>query len=325
MSDATRNQIRLFVLVFLAFLPAVGLYFYTSDILRERELSQSEQELLQLTRVAAVEYESLIDESEELLGSLSEFPEIRDAFAPECNRRLGSILDHTPQYTTITVIGMDGYLACGSLTMDGGLYLGDRAYFTRATVTSRFSVGDYAIGRITGKPTLGVAYPVIEEGGRDVASVLAASIDLSTLGTHALRTSLPEHTTFTVIGRDGTILVRVPSGMHPLGHDTVGAAAQDEFMALTRSVTDPTITSGADLDGLIRLFAVAPLRGPGATPEGYLILGTEQLKVTEQVEAVVTREFRFLLSAGLVLIVLAWVFGHFALIRAANVAGSAAA
>jgi len=96
---------------------------------------------------------------------LAEFPEIRDGAPGQCNRRLASVLNHTPQYTTLTLIGMDGYLACGSLTVDGGLYLGDRTYFTRANATSRFSVGDFAVGRITGKPTLGVAYPILEEAG----------------------------------------------------------------------------------------------------------------------------------------------------------------
>ena len=322
MSDEIRNQIRLFVLVFLSFLPAVGLYFYANGILHERELARNEEQLLQLTRTVAVEYQLLIDESEQLLGSLSEFPEIRSASGPECSRRLGSVLAHTPQYTTLTVIGMDGYLACGSLTLDGDLYLGDRAYFTRANVTSRFAVGDYAVGRITGKPTLGVAYPIMDGDEREVTSVLAASIDLSTLGTHAVRTRIPEGTTFTVVDRDGTILVRVPAGMHPLGHDSVGAQAQEEFMALTGSVVGPTIVNGTDLDGLLRVFAVAPLRGTGATPEGYLVLGKEQALVTEQVDAVVAREFRFLVSAGLVLMVLAWVFGHYALIRTAPAAAA---
>lgn len=315
MSDATRNQIRLFVLVFLAFLPAVGLYFYANSILRERELLQSQQELLQFTHVAAVEYQRLIDESEQLLGALVEFPEIREASAPECNRRLAGVLSHTPQYTTLTVVGMDGYLACGSLTLDGGLYLGDRTYFTRTNATGRFSVGSYAIGRITGKPTLGVGYPIMEEGSREVTSVLAASIDLSTLGAHALRMRIPEGSTFTVIDRDGTILVRVPSGMHPLGHDSVGATAQPGFLALTNAITEPSLTSGTDLDGLRRLFAVVPLRSTRATPEGYLFVGTEEMLLMDKAEAVVAQEFRFLLSTGVVLIMLAWIFGHYALVR----------
>jgi hypothetical protein len=315
MSDQMRNQIRLFVLVILAFLPAVGLYLYANGILRERELLQSQAELVQFSHVAAVEYQRLIDESRQILGTLAEFPDIRQGPGPECNRRLADVLSHTPQYTTITVIGMDGYLACGSLTVDGGLYLGDRTYFTKANATTRFSVGDYAIGRITGLPTLGVAYPIVEPESGQVRSVLAASIDLSALGAHALRMKIPENATFTVMDSDGPILVREPAGRHHLGHDTVGAPAQPGFLAMTEAVTEASVVSGTDLDGLPRLFAIAPLRSTAATPEGYLLVGKEETVLLDQADAVVSQEFKFLVSAGFVLMVMAWLFCHYALIR----------
>ena len=314
MREATQNQIRLFALVILAFLPAVGLYVYANSILRAQELEQSQSELLQFGHVSAVEYQRLIDESEQLLGTLAEFPDIRNGSGADCNQRLASVLNHTPQYTTLTVIGEDGYLSCGALTMDGGLYLGDRTYFTRANATTRFSIGDYAIGRITGKPTLGVAMPLMDENdNRRVRSVLAAAIDLSTLGAHARELRLPEASSFTVVDNDGTILVREPSGRHPLGHDTVGAKAQEEFMSLTSGPSE--IVSGTDLDGLLRTFAVVPLRASGPRPEGYLLVGQEEMVLVEQAEAVVASEFRFLLSAGLVLMIMAWLFGHYSLVK----------
>ena len=319
MREATQNQIRLFVLVILAFLPAVGLYVYANSMLRAQELEQSHQELLRFGHVTAVEYQRLIDESRQLLGSLAEFPDIQAGSGPECGRRLASVLDHTPQYTTLTVIGVDGYLSCGALAMDG-LYLGDRTYFTRATTSTRFSVGDYAIGRITGKPTLGVAMPIVDDDeAGTVRSVLAAAIDLSTLGEHARELRLPESSSFTLVDANGTILVREPAGMHPLGHDTVGATAEPDFMALTEGVLSPTVVSGADLDGLIRTFAVAPLRAPGSAAEAYLLVGQEEMVLVTQAEAVVAGEFRFLVSAGVVLMVMAWLFGHYALVRTSEV------
>ena len=84
---------------------------------------------------------------------------------------------------------------------------------------------------------------------------------------------------------------------------------------MTNSVTEPSLSSGTDLDGLRRLFAIAPLRGAGATPEGYLLVGKEEMVLMNQAEAVVAQEFRFLLSAGVVLMLLAWIFGHYSLVR----------
>ena len=84
---------------------------------------------------------------------------------------------------------------------------------------------------------------------------------------------------------------------------------------MTSSVVETSLASGTDLDGLGRLFAISPLRGTGATPEGYLLVGKEEMLLLNQAEAVVGQEFRFLLSAGIVLMIMAWLFGHYALIR----------
>ncbi|MEJ2204430.1 MAG: cache domain-containing protein [Gemmatimonadota bacterium] len=316
MNVATRNQLSLIVLVILAFLPSVLLYRYASNTLRQHRLQQHEAELLQIARVTGVEYQMLVEESRQILGALAEFPEIRDGEGRACDRRLASVLRHTPQYTTLSVIGLDGYLACGSLTVDGGLYLGDRAYYRLATTNQTFSVGDYALGRITGKPTVGVAYPIMDADGANTERVLAASINLSALGARARDRALPEGTTFTVLDRSSNVLVRIPEGKHPLGYDTVGAAAPETFLAAPMEYREPFIEVGTDLDGVDRMFAVAPLRGGGARVAGFLAVGREQALLLAEVEEVVRAEFQFLALAALGVLILAWIFGHYALVRA---------
>ena len=46
--------------------------------------------------------------------------------------------------------------------MTGQVYVGDRVYFRRALETRDFAIGEYQIGRITGKATLNFGYPVLE-------------------------------------------------------------------------------------------------------------------------------------------------------------------
>lgn len=314
MEDSTRTQTRLFILVILAFLPAVGLYLYARATLETHEVEQQEQELLQFAHVASVEYERYLDESEQLLGALAEFPDIGEGNEPACSRRLASVRAHTPQYTTLSLIGMDGYLACGSLTPSEGLYLGDRAYYTQAVAVQRFSVGDYAVGRITGKPTVGVAYPIRTDDGTDVRAVLAASLDLSTLGARAREHWLPERGTFTILHHNRTVLVRVPEGNHPLGYDTVGAVAPESFPELSETVEVGAVVTGIDLDGVERRFAVVPLRSRSNRPEGYLLVGVPEAIVLDQAHAVARRELQFLGVAGVAVLILAWLFGHYALV-----------
>jgi len=318
MDAEARTQARLFILVLLAFLPAVGMYFYARATLEAHELAQREGEILQAANVAYGEYHQLLSESEHLLAALVEFPEIRDGKEPECNQRLSSVLRHVSQYTTFSLIGLDGYLACGSLTVDEGLYLGDRYYYSGALSTNRFTVGRYAVGRITGKPTVGVGYPISTPDGTQVKAVLAASIDLSTLAKSALEMSLPTGATFTILDRDGTVLVRIPEGRDPLGADSVGATAPETFPRVASVSREPYLLTGRDLDGVIRLFAGAPLRGHGVSAEGYLLVGLERAMLLQEIEAVSSKELRFLTIAGVLVLLLTWLFGHYALVRSAR-------
>ncbi len=305
-------QARLFVLVLLAFLPALAVFTYASrhvDALRERVV---DEQMARTAEVARAEYVRLLADSEALLGALSHVPAIRDATS-ECTPLLRAALQETPQYTTLSRIGLDGYLSCGSLTLGDGLYLGDRTYFTLATTSSRFAVGDYALGRITGKPGVGVAYPIVDETGTN--GVLAASIDLSRLAENALSVALAEGATLTVLNRKGQVLVRVPDLAQLIG-DSLGATASEGFptMPAERGLE---LVDGTDLDGFPRRFAVSALTGRDGSQGGYVVIGADRQALAAEV-ATFARSERWILAIGAVLLaVLAWIWGHYFLVRRA--------
>ncbi len=306
-------QARLFLLVILAFLPALGLYWYSNRELGRLQLQGHVRDLVQVTQLAGVEYERLLEDSEALLGSLAEIPEIREAEVPACNELLARVQDHTPRYTTISVIGLDGYLMCGSLPVEGGLYLGDRAYFARAVEDNRFAIGVYQLGRITGKPTLGVALPVTGSQG-EVERIIGASIDLTHLGNVADQATLPEDATFTVLDRNGRVLVRRPRGRDPVVGDSVGAMRPEGFPALPEE-WGAVVREGVDLDSFEKVFAVAALRGESARPEGYLTVARHESELLTQVDRIAQRELRYLAISGLIILVVAWLWGHYGMVR----------
>lgn len=236
----------------------------------------------------------------------------------ECDRQLASVLEHAPWYTTISVIGLDGYMACGALTVDDPLYLGDRAYFVRASSGLEFSVGDYHVGRITGKPGVGVALPVVEDG--DVRGVVAGSIDLTTLAEHATGAELPEGATFTVLDRDGRIVVRWPRSLGA-APDTVGTRAPSGFPSMPEG-RRPVVVEGTDLYGFDRIYAVAALAAGPGRPQGYVAIGTSAAVLMDRVDEVTRSQLRGLLVAAAILFVIAWLVGHYSLVRDSRADGS---
>jgi hypothetical protein len=305
-------QSRLFLLVVIAFLPAVAIYLYANRELRELQLDLHEQDLLHQARLTQVEYERLIEDSRAVLGSLAQFEEIRTGAEPGCSRVLAEVLLHAPHYTTLTVIGQDGNLACGAIPVDAALYLGDRAYFVNATTFGRFSVGNFAVGRITGKAVLGMAFPIVR--GTQSGGVLATAVDLDQLARHISESHLQPGATFTILDRNEKVMVRVPSPRDPTGADSIGALAPEGFPGVPDRF-EPYIYDGTGLDGFPRLFSVAALRGGGPRLEGYLVIGRDRTRLTTEVDEMVQGELRFLAGTAVVLLILAWVVGHYSIVR----------
>ena len=311
---SSRNlQVRLLILVFLAFIPALGIFWYANRELRILQLEAKQQELVRRAREVANHYGHLIDQGETLLGALAVFPEIESVRFPRCTEQLARVLEHTDIFSTIYVIGMDGYMACGSLTSENPLYLGDRAYFVRATSRDLFSVGEFALGRLTGKPVVGMALPLVD--GERTGAVLGASLDLNTLASHFLgEGALPPGYTFSVLDRNRRIMVRLPrTGDFTLA-DSVGAVADESFPPPPEGSL-PVIMGGTDFDGMERLFAVANLRSPSGNAEGYLAFGRTRATLMQEVDEIVGLQLRFLAVGGILLLAMAWALGHFWLVR----------
>jgi hypothetical protein len=271
-----------------------------------------EGDLLQRADEVALDYRHLIDKGRSILGTLSEFEAVRSARFPACTDHLTRVQEHLGEFTTVSVIGADGHLACGSLTPENDLYLGDRAYFVRATSRDLFAVGEFALGRITGKPVVGMALPIT--GPQGPRGVIAASMDLSSLPARGQGNELPNGYTLSVLDRNRRVMVRRPrSGNFTLA-DSVGAIAGPDFPD-PPELPGVRLAVGVDLDGIERLFAVAPLRSPSGGIEGYVTIGRTRATLMQEVDDIVGLQLRFLAVGGIVLLALAWALGHFWLVR----------
>jgi hypothetical protein len=105
-------------------------------------------------------------------------------------------------------------------------------------------------------------------------------------------------------------MVRLPrTGDFTLA-DSVGSVAGPDFPDLPTGA-EPILVGGVDMDGMARLFAVARLGPRGEEPQGYLAFGRNQVTLSEEVDAIVDMELRYLAGGAFLLLVLAWALGHF--------------
>ena len=117
------------------------------------------------------------------------------------------ILEKQKIYANISAINLQGMPFASALPQPPRSQLG-RSHFEQALKTRDFAIGEYGIGRASGKPTIHFGYPVIDHGV--VQGVVSASVVLDYLNTLVARTQMPTGAMLTVIDRDGTILARHP-------------------------------------------------------------------------------------------------------------------
>jgi two-component sensor histidine kinase len=199
---------RLYLLIALAVIPAIGLVIYNDYEDLQRLEIEAETQALRAARLLSGEVDRTIESVRGLLNTTAEAPSIQRFLQPDCSEYLVRLARANPNFTTLQYFKPDGIPACG--TPSSGIAVSDRPYFRRALSSNAFVVGDYTTGRGSGVPILPFAFPVHADG--KTIGILVAGVRLGWLRDYFAKKSgdFPADTAITIIDREGTILVRLP-------------------------------------------------------------------------------------------------------------------
>jgi signal transduction histidine kinase len=268
----SKLRVRLLALVLFAILPALGLVLYTAFEQRRAAIKEATTIAQRTVGFAAAAQKQHIEACRQLLLTLSQLKEVRPERRQEAEALFRSLLEVHPIYANIGAIGMDGYLFASGLPVTNRVYVGDRSYFQIARELQKFGVGEYQVGRVTGKATVNLAYPIKSREGRHPIGVVYAALDLNWLNQHAARAELPDGSTLTVIDRRGTVLVR--NAMREPSVDWVGQMITNRPGVLRFLRSGAEVTGvGAGLDGIKRLYSSTALSRTGGIVDAYVIVG----------------------------------------------------
>jgi len=207
----TSLRVRLSLLVLVALLPALALVLFDARQdyhWREAELRRTAGHLVEL---ATLEEQERVNGARQLLLALSQSEPVRRGDAARCTALVSSLRQELPRYANIGVIQTNGDIFASAVPLREPINAAAQEYFQVALRERRFAIGGYQIGRLTGKPVIAFAQPVLNESG-GVQAVVYATLDLHPLNTSESRVArlLPAGAVFTMIDDDGAILVRLP-------------------------------------------------------------------------------------------------------------------
>ncbi len=310
-------RVRLLTLVLLAVLPALGLVLYSAVDQRRMAKDEAMSTARRIVRTAAATQKQHVDAAKQLVTTLSLLRDLRSDRLDEAETLFRSIIDSHTIYANIGFINADGYIAASAVPVTNQVYLGDRPYFDAAKNSRdprRPIVGDYQVGRITGKATINVATPVIGRFSGTFHGVVFAALDLAWLNTLGAREELPDGSTLTVIDRHGRILVRY--SIPEAERNWVG-----ESLGTNRSVRK-FVESGGDtvsirrgLDGIERLYASTPLYRTGGIPDAQVAVGIPVRVAYAAANHLLIQNLIILGIVGVVALAAAWIASDLFVLR----------
>ncbi len=298
------TRAHLLLLVLVAVLPAL-LLLLGSGLEREREASRRATSSLAFqVQEAARAQEQLVDSAHQVLATLATLTRIQQREADRCKPLLKRLHALNPRITVLLAADPQGQVYAASV--DGPpISIADRRYFQQALWNRRLASGEYVVGRLSIRPGLHLALPVIDAEGR-IQGVVVAGLDLSGQGDAGLRPGLPAGIRMSHLDRNGVVI-------HDQGHAPSRVGQPTDFEAFRR-MTGPRVDGtfeARDEQGGRRIVAYRQIRIPGEE-DPCLVLRIDQLKSVALGPArrILIRDLALLALAAVLAGAVAWWQGH---------------
>ena len=146
-------------MVVLAVLPALGIIVHSGWQAREHALDDARREVARLVQSLAAEQERVASGTRQLLVTLALIPDVRRLDAAACTEMFRRLCEQNSIYANINLADLRGDVLASAVPVSGRVNLSDRKNFREALASLDFSVGEYAVGRITATPILVFSYP----------------------------------------------------------------------------------------------------------------------------------------------------------------------
>src|SRR5258706_10766247 len=285
----------------MALLPAIAIQAYNEFDQRRARILEIQNQALGLAKLTAAEQIQIIQGIRQVLVALSELPAIKAKDSQACNSYLAAVNQRFPAFLIFIVTDLTGQSSCNTTNHQEPVTAAGRAYFANALKSGGFTVGEFAVGRQTGRNVLHFALPYYGDDGRMVG-VIIASLSLDSLADSIARKGVPPRGAIAITDRNGTYLARYPDNDRFVGRKM----PNDEY----RSLDHPGTADARDLDGVERVFGYSPV---GNDAGGLLVsYGLDKAQAFAEIQHRTERGiFLIALSTSLVL-VMTW-FGarHF--------------
>jgi signal transduction histidine kinase/AmiR/NasT family two-component response regulator/HAMP domain-containing protein len=222
-------------------------------------LAQARQRAQLLVVSENLDYDDLIQQSKVILDFVSHSPETRDPI--KCDAFLAQTQARYPWLSSLFILDAQGNKQCSSIQTPAGINASDRAYFKQAVATRKLAISNYIISKVSQKPVITAALPVLDEAG-SVNSIVAAAISVQSLNeliaSNNLRHGVDRTISTTIVDGEGTIVAHYPSLENCIGEKAGDQRFAQEILQRHEGVADLPGLSGDEQILAFQPFAGTP-------------------------------------------------------------------
>jgi len=257
-------RVRLIALVLFAVVPSLGFILYTASEQRRVDNLEVQASAQQLTQLAARNQEELAEGVRQLLVAFVQLPQVHNSAT--CNNLFAKLLKQYPLYTNFGSIDRDGNTVCSAIPLKHPVASADLPFFQRALKTRKFAVGDYLVGRVTGKASIHFSYPILNKAGQ-VEAIAFIALDLFQINQFMSNVQLPKGAAITVFDHNGKILAHSLNSKKWIGKSFPEAS-------MVKTILNQGTGSGEllGLDGVRRVYSITRVWSTTGT-SAYVSIG----------------------------------------------------
>jgi signal transduction histidine kinase len=297
---------RAIILVLLAILPLLALTFYSYMGQRNRAVAEVQRDELVAVRNVATLQETLIRNSRQILETLAQLPVVQRRDRDGCNLLFARLLEQSPHYSAIVAADPEGQVFASAPATKGPVNVADRLGFKKALQTRAFFVGEPVLGRVSGKYTLILSYPIIDDTRR-VRGAIVAGLNLNWLGGLLDKSELPPSTALVLADAAGKVLFRYPEPLKYLGKK------MPDFLIKDMTSRSEGVEEGIGLPGDKRLFGFVRLAPPWQNMR--VVIGLPKDSALGRVNQDLRRNLIWLGLVALLAMTAAWFGSEFFIVR----------
>src|SRR6516164_8290734 len=291
---------RLFLLVVLAVVPALGIQAwneYDQRIAREDDIRQH---VIEITRQFGEEIGVLREGARQLLLALAQLDPVKFHQPDACSALFSQLKARFSNYSLLGAADTSGRIFCASRPTSFSS-VSDQPFFTRAVAQSGLAVGNYWVDPADGQKIIHFAERFDGSDGR-VAGVVFAGLDLAWLSDHLKERGLSPTASILIADREGNIIARLPNPEALVGKNM--RKSHERIMDGDKAGWEEAV----GVDGAMRIYGYVPAALP--PKDFFLSVGQSKAEAFAAIDGATLRGVALILAGLLAAIYAAWAGGR---------------